>query len=125
MSCTKISGAVDLGFDRTGDLEPLVVQRGLHNIPPPPPQADDCSVDHWEISDEVGRRRIASLTAALSPLGPFRAMAARNRPAWVISKPTTGTFAPIRRSDSAVPIRPSPIVPTGPFTCMISSPFPV
>jgi hypothetical protein len=46
MSRAKISGAVDLGFDRTGDLESLVVQRGLHKIPTPPPQADDCSVNH-------------------------------------------------------------------------------
>src|SRR5258708_3604899 len=39
-----------------------------------------------------------------------------------ISKPITGTLASIRRSDRAVPIRPRPMIPTGAFTCMISSP---
>src|SRR5712671_5586542 len=40
-----------------------------------------------------------------------------------ISKPITGTSASIRRSDNAVPNRPSPMIPTGAFTCMFSSPL--
>src|ERR1700692_4349064 len=37
-----------------------------------------------------------------------------------ISKPINGTSAPIRRADNAVPINPSPMIPTGIFGCMRS-----
>src|SRR5260370_11072542 len=48
-----------------------------------------------------------------------------SQPVASISKPITGTFASIRRSDRAVPIRPRPMIPMGAITCMIGSPFPV
>src|SRR6267378_437047 len=40
-----------------------------------------------------------------------------------ISKPISCTSASIRRSANAVPINPSPMIPTGVFGCMIRSPL--
>src|SRR5260221_12271464 len=40
-----------------------------------------------------------------------------------ISNPISGTLASISRADSAVPIRPSPMIPAGTFGCMITSPL--
>src|SRR5712671_5896080 len=67
------------------------------------------------------RHRPASSRTELATVPP--PACSLSHPAGAISKPVTGTSAAIRRSDNAMPIRPSPMSPTGAFACMLSPPL--
>src|ERR1700686_2003665 len=80
----KAPGAIGVRFDRVGDLELRVIERGLHQKAAPAAQPDDRCVDHLITSDIAGRRLIASIKAALSLSAPSSAMAARKSSAWAV-----------------------------------------
>src|ERR1700760_4381777 len=79
----KASRHLHGGLDRTDDFQPLVAVRGRDEIAAPAAEADNRCADHLITSVTAGRRRIASITAALSLSGPSSAMAARNNSAWI------------------------------------------
>jgi hypothetical protein len=76
MLCAKAVRAFEVGLYCADESQPFVAARGLDQIAAPTAEASDCGVDHLINSDATGRR-IASITAALSPSGPSSAIAAR------------------------------------------------
>src|SRR5882724_400934 len=105
----KSSRAIDVRLDRAHDFQSLVAARCIHEIAAPAAQADDSCVDHLITCTDV---------ATMPPVAfSFSHLEAS------ISKPIQGTPASISRSDNAVPIKPSPMIPIGAFGCMTGSPL--
>src|SRR6266403_3058383 len=88
----KVLRAFEVGLHGTQDLQTFVAERGLDETAAPAAEADDRCADHLITSDATGRRGIASID--------------RN-------------FVSIRRPGNAVPLRSSPMIPTGAYGCMI------